>query len=318
MFSSYNMKNYGKELRKIRKFLKLTQTDVSKISGLSEDTLTNLENGLVIPKYETIEILSHVYKFDLMKMLFYFKNENDILSLYEQLDDSITYNNLTKIKEIHTTLLSLKENYPINKLIQFSDFDMLIAYTESNVIYLDKSVSSIVKLKAKNNLIEALSRNILDFSIEKFKVYNYNLLELRMLLLIAQFESDSEDYSLSNSIMEFILDKTSVFDTYDLIPTKFKLILYFNLAYNNHMIDKHKKVYKYASEGIKIGQVTNDFGNLFFLYYRKGIAEYNLKKPNYLHSLKKSIYILEILEKYDLKKIYIESTLKTYNIDLTI
>lgn len=310
------MKNYGKELRKIRKFLKLTQTDVSKISGLSEDTLTNLENGLVIPKYETIEILSHVYKFDLMKMLFYFKNENDILSLYEQLDDSITYNNLAKIKDIHTTLLSLKQNYPIDRLIQFSDFDMLIAYTESNVIYLDKTLPSHTKLKAKNSLIESLSINIPEFSIDKFKLFNYNLLELRMLLLLAQFESESEHFNLSNSIMEFILNKIAHFDTYELVPTKFKLILYFNIAYNYHNLDKHKKVYQYAVEGIKIGQKTDDFANLFFLYYRKGIAEYYLNKPNYEQTLKKSIYILDILGKNDLKKLYIDSTLRNYDVDL--
>lgn len=312
------MKNYGKELKKIRKFLKLTQVDVSRISGLSEDTLTNLENGLVIPKYETIEILSHVYKFDLMKMLFYFKNENDILSLYEQLDDSITYNNFNKIKDIHSTLVSLKQNYPINRLIQFSDFDMLITYCQSNIIYYDKKSPATIAANAEKDLIDALTQNNPEFTLIGFNRFNYNFLEIRMLLLIALFESDTGNYNLSKSIMEFILGKLSTFDTYELIPIKFRLILYFNLSYIYHNLDNHKRAYKYAVEGIKLGEASNDYSNLFFLYYRKGIAELFLKKPNHAHTLKKSIYILEILEKYDLKKVYIESTLKNYNIDLTI
>ncbi len=316
MFSTYDMKKYGAELRKIRKYLGLNQSDVRRLSGLNEDTLTNIENGLVIPRYDTVEILSHVYKFDLMNLLFYFKNEYDILSLYEMLDLAITYNDNEKLKEIRDNLINFKDDSALDNLIQYSDFDMLLAYTESNIIYFDKKSSSQSKHAAKNSLVETLKSNNPDFSISSFKKFNYNFLELRMLLLIAQFESDNENYSLSNSIMEFILKKMSIFNKYELVPVKFKLIIYFNLAYNYHNLYNHKKVYNYAVEGIELGKSTNDFSNLFFLYYRKGIAEYHLKYPDYMDSLRKSIYILDILDRHELKTLYIESTKKNYNIDI--
>jgi hypothetical protein len=116
--------------------------------------------------------------------------------------------------------------------------------------------------------------------------------------------------------MEFILKKMSIFDKYELVPVKFKLIIYFNLAYNYHNLYNHKKVYNYAAEGIELGKSTNDFSNLFFLYYRKGIAEFHLKYPDYMDSLRKSIYILDILDRHELKRLYIESTKKNYNIDI--
>jgi len=122
MFSTYNMKKYGAELRKIRKYLGLNQSDVRRLSGLNEDTLTNIENGLVIPRYDTIEILSHVYKFDLMNLLFFFKNEYDILSLYEMLDLAITYNDILKLKEIRDNLINFKDDPELDNLIQYSDF----------------------------------------------------------------------------------------------------------------------------------------------------------------------------------------------------
>lgn len=316
MFSTYDMKKYGAELRKIRKYLGLNQSDVRRISGLNEDTLTNLENGLVIPRYDTIEILSHVYKFDLMGLLFYFKNETNILALYEQLDEAITYNDVNKLYSIRNNLFDIKGSSSMDTLVQFSDFDMLLSYSESILVYYDKKSSSQAKFTSKNSLIETLKINNPDFSISSFKKFNYNFLELRMLLQIALFESDSENYSLSNSIMEFILKKMSIFEKYELVPVKFKLIIYFNLAYNYHNIYNHKKVYNYAVEGIELGKSTNDFSNLFFLYYRKGIAEYHLKYPDYMDSLRKSIYILDILDRHELKKLYIESTKKNYNIDI--
>lgn len=53
----YNTVNFGNAIRKIRKKLKLTQKDVATITGINENTLRRLENGKVLPKQETLDLL---------------------------------------------------------------------------------------------------------------------------------------------------------------------------------------------------------------------------------------------------------------------
>lgn len=66
MFSSINFNTFGIKLKKVRLNCNLTQSDVSTICGINTDTLRKIENGYVIPKYETLEILTSVYKYDLI------------------------------------------------------------------------------------------------------------------------------------------------------------------------------------------------------------------------------------------------------------
>ena len=69
MFYSYDLSNFGIELRSIRQKNGYTQNYVKELTGVNEDTLRRIENGTVIPKYETLEILSSLYKTDLLLLL---------------------------------------------------------------------------------------------------------------------------------------------------------------------------------------------------------------------------------------------------------
>ena len=48
MFNSYDMKQFGESLKKIRAKYNLTQKFISEQSGIHIDTLRRIENGLVI------------------------------------------------------------------------------------------------------------------------------------------------------------------------------------------------------------------------------------------------------------------------------
>lgn len=65
----YDLEAFGEELKNIRKSLGLSQSDVSKYGFINRDTLRKIENGKVIPKHETLELLSHLYKKDLNELL---------------------------------------------------------------------------------------------------------------------------------------------------------------------------------------------------------------------------------------------------------
>ena len=69
MLHNYQTEEFGHRLRDIRKGLNLTQQDVSDMSGVNLDTLRKLENGYVVPRYDTLEILSITYKIDLLEVL---------------------------------------------------------------------------------------------------------------------------------------------------------------------------------------------------------------------------------------------------------
>ena len=59
------MEDFGEEIKNIRRSLKMTQRSVRERVGISENTLMKIEKGLVIPKYETLELLSLAFKLDL-------------------------------------------------------------------------------------------------------------------------------------------------------------------------------------------------------------------------------------------------------------
>ncbi|KKC28553.1 helix-turn-helix protein [Caldanaerobacter subterraneus subsp. pacificus DSM 12653] len=65
----YDLEAFGEELKNIRKSLGLSQGDVSKHGFINRDTLRKIENGKVLPKQETLELLSHLYKKDLNELL---------------------------------------------------------------------------------------------------------------------------------------------------------------------------------------------------------------------------------------------------------
>jgi len=69
LLSTYDLKAFSIRLREIRKSLGYTQENVVTGTGLSAETLRKLENGISIPRYDTIEILSMFYKTDLHLLL---------------------------------------------------------------------------------------------------------------------------------------------------------------------------------------------------------------------------------------------------------
>ena len=56
--------------------LKLTQHDVSNLTGVSVETLRRIENGRVIPKHETLDLLSPILKEDLNQLLLTYRIDN--------------------------------------------------------------------------------------------------------------------------------------------------------------------------------------------------------------------------------------------------
>ncbi|MGI5853396.1 MAG: helix-turn-helix domain-containing protein, partial [Bacillota bacterium] len=100
MFESYDLVNFGNHLRRLRKALKLTQKDVESLSGLTADALRRIENGEVVPRYDTLLYLSHTYKKDLLAVLKSYSNANELFDYYRRLEDLLVFNDMTALEQL--------------------------------------------------------------------------------------------------------------------------------------------------------------------------------------------------------------------------
>lgn len=97
----YDLEAFGEELKNIRKSLGLSQSDVTEQVFISRDTLRKIENGKVIPKQETLDLLSHLYKKDLNELLLKYRLKDysiffDIKSSLEKKLESGDFESLKK------------------------------------------------------------------------------------------------------------------------------------------------------------------------------------------------------------------------------
>ena len=98
MFISYNLVEFGDKLKSLRKELGLSQTDIQDNAGVSVDALRRIEKGEVIPRYETLELLSSIYKQDLLELLKSSRNNKLLTEYYDELDHLLAFYDDNKMK----------------------------------------------------------------------------------------------------------------------------------------------------------------------------------------------------------------------------
>ncbi|MGH2331959.1 helix-turn-helix domain-containing protein [Thermoanaerobacter mathranii] len=107
----YDLEGFGEELKNIRKSLGLSQTDVSEYGFINRDTLRKIENGKVIPKQETLELLSNLYKKDLNELLLRYrlKDYPAFSTVKSSLENKLEGGNFENLKEDIDNLKDLLE-----------------------------------------------------------------------------------------------------------------------------------------------------------------------------------------------------------------
>lgn len=294
MLSTYDLKAFSIRLREIRKSLGYTQENVVTGTGLSAETLRKLENGISIPRYDTIEILSMFYKTDLHLLLNNYKSSRELLKYYDLVDyhvihfdkDSIldTVDSFEKfMKTANSHLIDQRE------LLQLDLFfkGLALSYSDEN----NKSI----QLESINHLIDALCLFNPTFSFSHWKEYKYNYLELRILFTIASLYGALRECILSNDILLFLydsLDLTASSKHYDKhLITK----VLTTISYNYHRLDLHENALKYAELGIEYCKMQLVMSSLPTLLVRKGTALYYLNQDGYEIYLNQSIDLLRIM-----------------------
>lgn len=312
MFGDYELIEFSEKMRKIRNSLGFSRQIVSKISGINVDTIRKIEKGVCVPRFETLEILSQVYKKDLLQMLNNYKANTSITYFYENINFYLVSNDIKSLLELHTefcewnTLINTKTLVNRSELLQIEKFFEALYYkfSEHNCTF----------EQAIDILIYSLNITIPTFSLKNWNHFYYNALELRILYCIASFLLQNKNYILSANILTYMLDKVDIISQSKMDYNFMIIKLYTLISYNCHMVDKHSEALIAAENGIKLSQQYNLMENLALLLCRKGVAMLNLHLGNYSVYLNQAVVLLDIQNNYELARQY-RAINKAYEID---
>lgn len=123
------MSALGTHLKNLRKTLNLTQKEVSKKGMINIETLRRIENGYVMPKYETIETLSIVYRVDLLSVFSSLRTSNVLFDLYKELDRAIVNYNVNCVFDLNNQLKAIslqKEKIKLVNIKEIAQFELFI------------------------------------------------------------------------------------------------------------------------------------------------------------------------------------------------
>lgn len=314
MIESYNMKEFGEVVRSIRRSLRLTQQDVRDRVGISENTLLKLEKGQVIPKYETLELLSLAYKIDIMALFQKHRYDSSLETLMIRVDEAIISNQPSELEKCQANYLQYLETGNHRDLINASDLSLLECFLTNAIKYYRRNLKDFQIREMIQDLRETLKKVNPELQWHQLKRGRYNLWEIRLLTLLALLEGNLEHYDVSINILETIYDRFKSLRHQVVREQKVFLIALFNLSYHYHVTDQFEKALTIAEEGIDYARETSDINLMHGLYYRKGIALYLLHQPGYDEALRNAVTILEIMEKKEMADLYRNITLENYGI----
>lgn len=314
MIESYNMQDFGEVVRSIRRSLKMTQQDVRDRVGISENTLMKLEKGMVIPKYETLELLSLAYKIDVTAIFQKYRYDSSLETILLKIDEAIISNRPGDLETCYDLYQAYLGTGHHRDLINASDLDLLECFLTNAIKFYRHNYKDFQIQEMIESIRQTLQKINPDLKWHHLRNSSFNMWEIRLLILLALLEGNLEHYDQSISILESIYDRYKSLGKKVVREKKVFLIALFNLSYHYHMTDQSEKALEIASQGITYAQENSDFTLLHGLYYRKGIAQLLLGREEYMTSLKYAVTILEIMDRRDLAELYRSVTLKNYDV----
>lgn len=316
LITSVDFKRFGSSVKEIRTNARFTQKCVSELSGINIDTIRRIENGFVIPKYETLALLSTIYKFDLTKLLIKTRDENELNTLYSRFDKvivSMSDNRNENLAELNCLIndINLNNQLEHGEINLLKKFITSTTYMQSNNSYDHNSFIE--------ELVNSLKLTIIDFRLENLSIFCYSELEIRVLLLIGIIYKAKGEVGNSIPIFEFCLNYL-LLTTGDneLNSIKMKIKLYYNLSYAYFKIENDSQSLKYSEIGVKLCLDYKTHYCLEMLLARKAVAEFYLKSSNYLKTFKDAIYLLYAIGEHEQIDYLVNMTKVKHGIDLSI
>lgn len=315
MFETMDLKTFGQKLRTIRRTLGHTQADVYHCIGISCDTLRRIENGTVVPRYDTLEYLSSFYKIDLLEALLEYRKSTGLYDFYKQLDTLILSYDAAALRQLKDTF-----NTRVHKNINLSDMIRHEGIEQFKTLLTGiaalNSRHAYERATAHQLFIDAMRQTNASFLPETFEQCRYNGLELRVLLLTAIALVEHTEYVQSNAILTYLKNNAEKLNTENRDVQLMTIKIYANLSYNYHALTLHAQALESANTGIDYCNATYSNYGLANLLFRKGIALYHLEDKHFSTPLQQSIVILEATGKKALAQHYKDIAKKNYDLSL--
>ncbi len=295
---------FGEKMQRIRKKNGLSRDTVSARSSVNRDTLRRIEKGEVIPKFETLELLSPFYNTDLNQLLLECRTEdteylNDLMNRIERkVDDGVTLFEKEK-EEMRIYAESSIAIYQKKLLQQWYLF--LCALDE-----LTKDKHSEI---APQLLTESLQQTLPDFRFDKYESFTYNEQELRILMNFAFLPSVKQAHPEYIKLIKFCCAQ---------VPSS--SILWTKTAYNLSIAYQRTKEYSIALHWIKraicSAQENRSYSGLPLLFYTKGYIEYTADMKSGISSLQTALLLCEAFGQQELKHRMKKNIIKYLHLNL--
>lgn len=300
MLKMNNDKTFGQKIRRLRKSLSLTQTEVSNLVGLSENTLTRLEKGQVTPRFETLELLSYAYKADVVDLFLKSRQDFPIFDILAEADDAIFYWDVPKLKNC---LEKFKESLSSNpKLAQdySDDLKKLELFLRAAQLVIKKAPKELELAEMTDELSLFIRRNLVKAPNGKVDLSRSDNWVLRLLIVLATLYGRLENYDLSNEIIdavqETLLLRVDLDNSFpSLLLSSMLTQIYQDIRLENNA--KAENACLKCLEHVTPGEFSRQ---LFMVYYFMGIAQFKQNKTSAQKSFLYAFIILEIHQKQDL------------------
>ncbi|WP_350343079.1 helix-turn-helix transcriptional regulator [Proteinivorax tanatarense] len=287
---NYHLKLFGEKVKSIRKELRISQRAISEQTGVNIDTIRKIEKGMVIPRLDTLEILSTVLKQDISKLFLDYRLDNQ--AAFKEVKAKLEYKlNNNKYEDLYLEREQLKRI----KFSTKSDYyhlliTQLFFFVDAIILYKVENKPE----KAYKKLINSLKVTNQNFTLADYQIFIYSSMELRILMSIGFILNSLNESNKYLEILEFCMERVEVESS--LHP---KLCHNLSTAYKRNK--QYEKALRYSNIGIECCKKSTNVTGLHILYYGKGVVEYYLNDPKYIKSIKTALLLCDILEQEKFK-----------------
>ncbi|MDW7661423.1 MAG: helix-turn-helix transcriptional regulator [Bacillota bacterium] len=296
----YQLDKFGEDIRTLRQESNLSQADVYNLIGISQDTLRRIENGYTIPKFETLEYLSLLYKTDIVSLLSKTRIGHHYAhgNIAQTLNDMILNNDFNHLDRainfINETIANDKElptdHMLLSKLFQFKVLVEII-HEYKHELFDSKHTSEIEK-----KILDSVALTINKFDLNYLEIYQLDFIEIRLLIIYCEILRLNNQYQGALDILAILLEKTSIKLKYDDNYLDLLFKIYFNISYCHHRNDDHQNVVSSCDKGLQICIEHSDYSLMHAFLFRKAVALFNLGEKDQSEQLiKQCITILKII-----------------------
>lgn len=291
-----DLKAFSSKLKQLRLNNKLTQIELSILSGISRRKIIDIENNNSIPSIEDLITLSNIYKINLIKIFDdYHKFHNiDIKLIINEIENLISDKNYDVLKTKIDNLRHISVVTPFIK--QYYHFFYGFYYLNSIEKNSNKSIEHLlIGLKIYNK----------HFTINNYKNFSYSSLELRALIALSKAYLSQGNKIIYKEIVEFCYDNLQDINTsYFIVTIQYATLISREKDFN-HSIEITDSCIVTCSK-------VNNFVYLPYLYYLNYINYKKIENVKLSNEyLSKSLFLCNLYKKYNLKNL-IENTQKFY------